>query len=526
MKKLLALILATVICLSLVLVSGCGNVENTTAPTTTVAKPVETTTAETTTTAQTTSAPTTTTEAPETTTAPPPVCAHSYEETVITPPDYLKAGEKELVCSLCGDKQTAEIPAITSIKILAIGNSFSEDAMEYLWDICKDAGFEEVILGNLFIGGCSLDTHWENIKRDKDVYIYYRNDSGKRKNVNSSGRVSEALADEDWDFITVQQVSQNSGMAETFGNLKNIVDYVEENKTNPDAKIYWHMTWAYQANSTHSGFANYKKKQSTMYEKIVEATTETAMKVEGIDGVIATGTTVQNLRSSYIGDALTRDGYHMSLDIGRYAVGLTWFHVLTGLPIDNIDYIPAGYFMSIAPHIPVIKEAVTKAAATPYAVTECTEAQISVKIPTVAMTDADKERLTKAGKNPDQYEVLDLMMTRPGFYNSSNGTGLTTDVYSSSNVVQFAASAMFQKEHLPEGTVICVDAGYQYRPEGWATLSSTNASRPGNETKAVVTVNAAWWGQYTIRAFNLSRVDGKDLTDADLEHFKVYIPKA
>ena len=37
-----------------------------------------------------------------------------------------------------------------SIKILAIGNSFSDDATEHLFGILKDAGVEEVIIGNLY----------------------------------------------------------------------------------------------------------------------------------------------------------------------------------------------------------------------------------------------------------------------------------------------------------------------------------------------------------------------------------------
>ena len=36
-----------------------------------------------------------------------------------------------------------------SIKILAIGNSFSVDAVEYLWDMLDAAGVEEIVIGNL-----------------------------------------------------------------------------------------------------------------------------------------------------------------------------------------------------------------------------------------------------------------------------------------------------------------------------------------------------------------------------------------
>ena len=54
-----------------------------------------------------------------------------------------------------------------SVKILAIGNSFSDDAMEHLAVILKGAGVENISLGNLYIGGCSLETHYNNIIKSK-----------------------------------------------------------------------------------------------------------------------------------------------------------------------------------------------------------------------------------------------------------------------------------------------------------------------------------------------------------------------
>ena len=39
------------------------------------------------------------------------------------------------------------------MKVLAIGNSFSVDSMEYLFYILKDLGQTDIFLGNLFVGG-------------------------------------------------------------------------------------------------------------------------------------------------------------------------------------------------------------------------------------------------------------------------------------------------------------------------------------------------------------------------------------
>jgi len=237
------------------------------------------------------------------------------------------------------EQTTTEEPHIeepkTDIKILAIGNSFSVDAMEYLFPILKDGGYENIVLGNLYIGGCSLDQHWSNIVNESKLYTYYLNTEGTWKTYGSMS-VEDVINTEEWDYVTIQQVSQNSGMPSTFGNLNNIVDYVAS--TVPSAKIYWHMTWAYQSDSTHSGFINYSQNQNKMYEAIVSTVKDTVLSNPNITGAIPCGTTIQNLRTSYLGDKLTRDGYHLSEDVGRYAAAMTWAAVLGGVDVASQVY--------------------------------------------------------------------------------------------------------------------------------------------------------------------------------------------
>ena len=142
------------------------------------------------------------------------------------------------------------------------------------------------------------------------------------------------LQDEDWDLITLQQVSGLSGIASSYtenGVLDHLIDYVNTHKTNPAAKLGWHMTWAYQSDSTHADFARYGRNQLTMFSGIVHAVREVIVPRDEFAVVIPAGTAIQNVRTSFIGDALTRDGYHLSYGLGRYVAGLTWLQ-LTGLP--------------------------------------------------------------------------------------------------------------------------------------------------------------------------------------------------
>ncbi len=259
-----------------------------------------------------------------------------------------------------------------SIKILAIGNSFSQDATTYLRDIFTSAKFQKVIVANMYIGGCSLDTHWANMQGDIDAYEYqlYNNDV---HTVTNNTKLSTVICAEDWDIITIQQASGVSGVPSSYDNLDNVINYVNNHKTNPNAKIFWHMTWAYAQTSDHCEFVNYGNDQRQMYQAIVDTVKQKILTNTNIQGVIPCGTAVQNLRESDFGDNLCRDGFHMSYDIGRYLTALTWFAKLSNQSLENTLYLPTDELCAnnILPHISKIKQSVTNAIAHPYDITPC-----------------------------------------------------------------------------------------------------------------------------------------------------------
>ncbi|MDR0542392.1 MAG: DUF4886 domain-containing protein [Dysgonamonadaceae bacterium] len=228
------------------------------------------------------------------------------------------------------------------VKILAIGNSFSEDAVEnYLWNIAK-AEEDTLIIGNMYIGGCSLETHWNNAVTNAAAYSYRKiNDEGMMT-VTESKRLSDAITDEAWDYISFQQVSQNSGMYDTyFPYLPNFLAWVQSLATNPEVEYVLHQTWAYAQTSTHSGFVHYGNNQATMYEAIVNTVFRVATEL-GITIVIPTGTAIQNARTAYIGDNLCRDGFHLDTGIGRYTAACTWYEKLSGKSVMENTFVPAG----------------------------------------------------------------------------------------------------------------------------------------------------------------------------------------
>ena len=48
-----------------------------------------------------------------------------------------------------------------SLKVLCVGNSFARNATKVLYQIAQAHGVEEIVLGILYIGGCSVETHWK-----------------------------------------------------------------------------------------------------------------------------------------------------------------------------------------------------------------------------------------------------------------------------------------------------------------------------------------------------------------------------
>ena len=255
-----------------------------------------------------------------------------------------------------------------SIKILSVGNSYSLDCMDWFDGIANSYGYDEVTMGIIYKSSCTLQMHYEYASTGASEYTYKKNTDGKWVD-NSGATFNQCLQDEKWDIIVIH--TANSGSTSTYEpHLTNLLKYIDENGTNPDVKLAWNMTWAHQHDSTHYRFTGtYNSDQMYMYEQIVAATKSQIKPRKEFDYFIPAGTAIQNTRTSFIGDTLTRDGYHLNLYLGRYIAALTWFSVLTETPIDDITYVPNKALIPDETRVVAI-ESVVNAIAKPYAVTK------------------------------------------------------------------------------------------------------------------------------------------------------------
>ena len=228
-----------------------------------------------------------------------------------------------------------------TVRILAIGNSFSQDAVEqYLHELAEAEGISTII-GNMFIGGCSLERHVKNARDNAPAYAYRKIGTDGKKREMGKMSLEAVLADEDWDYVSLQQASPFSGMYETYeASLPELIEYVKA-RLPKKTKLMLHQTWAYASTSRHSGFKNYNCNQLTMYQAIADAVKKAA-KANKIKIVIPSGTAIQNARTSFIGDHLNRDGYHLDVKIGRYTAACTWFERIFKHNVVGNPYTPEG----------------------------------------------------------------------------------------------------------------------------------------------------------------------------------------
>ena len=252
-----------------------------------------------------------------------------------------------------------------TIRVLAIGNSFSEDAVENNLHELGEAQGTCIIVGNMYIGGCPLQRHWDNAQNDRPAYRYRKVDADGKRQQHDNTRLSTALQDEHWDYVSLQQASGLSGQYATFEPyLRQLIAYVRQYA--PKARLIWHQTWAYQHNSSHAAFPNYDCDQMTMYSHIVSAARQ-AMRDNGIRIVVPSGTAIQNARTTFIGDNMNRDGYHLQLQYGRYAAACAWVETLTGQSVVGNTYRAKGMSDDL---VRATQEAAHAAVTQPWAITD------------------------------------------------------------------------------------------------------------------------------------------------------------
>lgn len=263
------------------------------------------------------------------------------------------------------------------LKVLHIGNSFSNDATTYLPELAK-AGGKDLLVAGATIGGCTLERHARHLAEAKagdpkgSAYTtnYARHKALNLKTGRGTFTLPEALEAQEWNVVTIQQASPMSFRPESYEpHAEQLITEIREKA--PNATILIHQTWPYRPD--HPLLARENMTPDIMYERIVDAYTQfgkrynlgflpsgnavhTATKTDewayapdpNFDYKNPPENTKPDEKGLYPGYSWrTRDGkrsfaldaIHMNA-AGDYLTGCVWYEILFNDSVLDVDFVP------------------------------------------------------------------------------------------------------------------------------------------------------------------------------------------
>jgi hypothetical protein len=204
-----------------------------------------------------------------------------------------------LLLALAASSVVAETNGpVRQVKLLTIGNSFADNATQYLPDLARAAG-QQVVVFRANLGGHSLQQHVGYLQAfeanpDDPAGRPYKNRVHPRTGQRQNFSLPEALAAEKWDYVTIQQLSSMSYKPESYEPYAGIlIDTIR--KYAPQAEILVHQTWAYRED--HPFFADRSKfSQEQMFEGLSKAYRQLADRYKL--RIIPVGAAFQNARAT------------------------------------------------------------------------------------------------------------------------------------------------------------------------------------------------------------------------------------
>lgn len=217
------------------------------------------------------------------------------------------------------------------VRVLSVGNSFSRDAFSYVPFVIEElVPGADVEFGILYIGGCTLQRHYENLVGKKPAYEfdYYITKTGKWT-MERDYSIQKGISLQDWDIVIFQQQSAASRYYDTYQPyLNELLDYLKVAK--PFATPAWLLTQAYGTGHKPLG----EMSSDEMWAR-VNASSEQVVNETGVKLLIPAGTAIQNARYTMLDRLgktkhLVNDGYHIQEGIPALIEALVTAEVVMG----------------------------------------------------------------------------------------------------------------------------------------------------------------------------------------------------
>ena len=230
------------------------------------------------------------------------------------------------------------------LKVLAVGNSFSNNATRQLPALAAAAG-KDLKVVRASIGGCDFERHVRHAE------AYAADPESKEGRPYGGKSLQEMLKSDVWDVVTIQQVSHKSFKPETFHpHADKLIAIIRDHA--PQAEIVVHQTWAYR--DDHKFWGNTNFNTDVMYAGLRKTYDDFAR--EAGFRLIPSGDAMETARRDaewgpyFAGEppmaraekALhVNDAYHANVK-GEYLQGCVWFEFLFGETVVGNTFVPKG----------------------------------------------------------------------------------------------------------------------------------------------------------------------------------------
>ena len=224
------------------------------------------------------------------------------------------------------------------LRVLDIGNSYTDDATHYLSNLVDASGIDvsNICLYKAIRGGASYK-NWYDIFHDQDtssysIYKCFGNlscDISGTADVGNGEKFRNTLKNNKFDLIIIHQVSVYAPYFDKWeedssaGYLSKFIRLIR--KYQPQATLGFLLVHSYW-----SGYAgNTEKSSLERWKKIADSAKKLRLNY-GIDFIIPYGTAIQNLRASSLNNEydLTSDGTHCANGLADYTAACTYFQSL------------------------------------------------------------------------------------------------------------------------------------------------------------------------------------------------------
>ncbi|MDA3800541.1 MAG: DUF4886 domain-containing protein [Kiritimatiellae bacterium] len=235
-----------------------------------------------------------------------------------------------LVVAFCVSSLVAEETNKT-VKLLTIGNSFADNACSMLGNITRSVPGCDIQIKKANIGGCYLEKHAQLIKaceENPELKPYYKKYTLK-----------QLLKTNDWDVVTIQQVSHKSYKPETYQPYADeIVAYVNTNA--PQAEVVIHQTWAYAPDCNR--LPGFGISRDQMHEGLTKCYKKLSDHYKGMRMLPSGSAFYASYAENPDIDLWNpNDRFHANQN-GCYLAGCVWFGELFGISPEKVAWKPGS----------------------------------------------------------------------------------------------------------------------------------------------------------------------------------------